>query len=125
MHGSGQLEEILVFLVAAVCIVPLFRWFKSSAVLGYLAAGLLVGPHALGFIQDPDSVLLLAEFGVIFLLFTIGLELSIERLKLLRHYVFGLGAAQVFLTALLIGGGLWRSPRRPSSSRCWLSVVRW
>jgi CPA2 family monovalent cation:H+ antiporter-2 len=107
MHGSGQLEEILVFLVAAVCIVPLFRWFKSSAVLGYLAAGLLVGPHALGFIQNPDSVLLLAEFGVVFLLFTIGLELSIERLKLLRHYVFGLGATQVFLTALLIGGGLY------------------
>lgn len=107
MHGSGQLEEVLVFLVAAICIVPLFRWFKSSAVLGYLTAGLLVGPHAFGFIQDPESVLLLAEFGVVFLLFTIGLELSIERLKLLRHYVFGLGATQVFLTALLIGGGLY------------------
>lgn len=107
MHGTGQLEEVLVFLVAAVCIVPLFRWFKSSSVLGYLAAGVLVGPHALGFIRDPDSVLLLAEFGVIFLLFTIGLELSVERLKLMRHYVFGLGAVQVFLTALLIGGGLY------------------
>lgn len=107
MHGTGQLEEVLVFLVAAVCIVPLFRWFKSSAVLGYLAAGLLVGPHALGFIQDPESVLLLAEFGVVFLLFTIGLELSIERLRLLRYYVFGLGGTQVFLTALLIGGGLY------------------
>ncbi len=103
MHGPAHLEEVLVFLVAAVCIVPLFRWMKSSSVLGYLAAGVLVGPHALGLIKNPDSVLLLAEFGVIFLLFTIGLELSIERLKLMRHYVFGLGALQVGITAVLIG----------------------
>lgn len=107
MHASAQLEEVLVFLIAAVCIVPLFRWFKSSAVLGYLAAGLVVGPHAFGLIKDPDSVLLLADFGVVFLLFTIGLELSVERLKLMRHYVFGLGTLQVFLTALLIGGALY------------------
>jgi len=104
MHGSAQLGDILVFLIAAVCIVPLFRWFRSSAVLGYLAAGLLVGPHALRLIKDTESVLLLADFGVIFLLFTIGLELSIERLKLMRRYVFGLGTLQVGLTALLIGG---------------------
>lgn len=103
MHGPAHLEEVLVFLVAAVCIVPLFRWFKSSAVLGYLAAGLLVGPHALGLIENPDSALLLADFGVIFLLFTIGLELSVERLKLLRRYVFGLGALQVAVTSALIG----------------------
>jgi CPA2 family monovalent cation:H+ antiporter-2 len=104
MHGPAHLEEVLVFLIAAVCIVPLFRWFKSSSVLGYLAAGVLVGPHALGLIEDPDSVLLLADLGVIFLLFTIGLELSIERLKLMRRYVFGLGALQVAVTAVLIGG---------------------
>jgi CPA2 family monovalent cation:H+ antiporter-2 len=103
MHGPAHLEEVLVFLIAAVCVVPLFRWFKSSSVLGYLAAGVLVGPHALGLIQDADSVLLLAELGVIFLLFTIGLELSIERLKLMRYYVFGLGALQVAVTAVLIG----------------------
>lgn len=106
MHGPAHIEEVLVFLIAAVCIVPLFRWFKSSSVLGYLAAGVLVGPHALGLIEDPDSVLLLADLGVIFLLFTIGLELSIERLKLMRHYVFGLGAVQVFLTAALIGAAV-------------------
>ncbi len=104
MHGPAHLEEVLVFLIAAVCIVPLFRWFKSSSVLGYLAAGVLVGPHALGLIENPDSVLLLADLGVIFLLFTIGLELSIERLKLMRRYVFGLGALQVAVTAVLIGG---------------------
>ena len=104
MHAPTHLDEVLVFLIAAVCVVPLFRWFKSSSVLGYLAAGVLVGPHALGLIEDPDSVLLLADLGVIFLLFTIGLELSIERLKLMRHYVFGLGALQVGVTAVLLGG---------------------
>ncbi len=104
MHAPTHLNEVLVFLIAAVCIVPLFRWIKSSSVLGYLAAGVLVGPHALGLIEDPDSVVLLADLGVIFLLFAIGLELSIERLKLMRHYVFGLGALQVLVTAVLIGG---------------------
>ena len=107
MHASAQLEEILVFLMAAVCVVPLFRWLKSSAVLGYLAAGLLVGPHALALIHDPESVLLLADFGVVFLLFAIGLELSVERLKLMRRYVFGLGGSQVLATALLIGCALY------------------
>ena len=107
MHASAQLEELLVFLIAAVCIVPLFRWFRSSAVLGYLAAGVVVGPHALALIHDTESARLLSEFGVVFLLFTIGLELSVERLKLMRHFVFGLGGMQVFITALLIGGALW------------------
>ncbi len=102
MHAPTHLDEVLVFLIAAVCIVPLFRWFKSSSVLGYLAAGVLVGPHALALIEDLDSVLLLADLGVIFLLFAIGLELSIERLKLMRHYVFGLGALQVLVTGALI-----------------------
>lgn len=107
MHGPAFLNEVLVFLLAAVCVVPLFRWFKSSSVLGYLAAGVLVGPHALGLIRDPESVLRFAEFGVVFLLFTIGLELSIERLKLMRQYVFGLGAVQVIVTAVLIGGAMY------------------
>lgn len=103
MHGPAHLNEVLVFLIAAVCIVPLFRWARSSAVLGYLAAGVLVGPSALGLIADPDSVEVLAELGVIFLLFTIGLELSIERLKLMRRLVFGLGSVQVALCGILIG----------------------
>ncbi|NIA72012.1 hypothetical protein HBA54_25760 [Pelagibius litoralis] len=103
MHEPSHLTEVLVFLIAAVCVVPLFRWARSSSVLGYLAAGVLVGPSALALVKDPDSVLFLAEFGVIFLLFTIGLELSVERLKVLRRFVFGLGAAQVILTGVLFG----------------------
>lgn len=103
MHEPAHLNEVLVFLIAAVCVVPLFRWARSSSVLGYLAAGVLVGPSALALVKDPDSVLFLAEFGVIFLLFTIGLELSVERLKVLRRFVFGLGAAQVVVTGFLVG----------------------
>ncbi len=103
MHEPAHLNEVLVFLIAAVCVVPLFRWARSSSVLGYLAAGVLVGPSALALVKDPDSVLFLAEFGVIFLLFTIGLELSVERLKVLRRFVFGLGAAQVIVTGTLVG----------------------
>ena len=103
MHEHGHLNEVLVFLIAAVCVVPLFQWARSSSVLGYLAAGVLVGPSALGLIKDPEGVLFLAELGVIFLLFTIGLELSIERLKLMRRLVFGLGASQVVISAILIG----------------------
>lgn len=103
MHGHGHLNEVLVFLIAAVCVVPLFQWARSSAVLGYLAAGVLVGPSILGLIEDPEGVLFLAELGVIFLLFTIGLELSIERLKLMRRLVFGLGSSQVVVCAVLIG----------------------
>jgi len=103
MHDFDFLLEILIFLIAAVCIVPIAKWLRSSGVLGYLAAGLLVGPHALGLIEDVEKVQALAELGVVFLLFTIGLELSLERLKLLRHLVFGLGTLQVVLTALAIG----------------------
>ena len=103
MHDLSFLNEVLIFLVAAVCVVPLARKLRSSAVLGYLAAGVLVGPHAFGLVHDPHQVEILAEFGIVFLLFTIGLELSIERLKVLRRFVFGLGSLQVVVTALVIG----------------------
>jgi monovalent cation:H+ antiporter-2, CPA2 family len=76
-------------------------------VLGYLAAGILVGPHGLALIRDSESAHTLAEFGVVFLLFMIGLELSLERLRSLGRYVFGLGALQVAVTGCLIGGVAW------------------
>ncbi len=96
------LRDALVFLAAAVLVVPLFRYLRSSPVLGYLAAGLLVGPSGLAFIPDPEAVAILAELGIVFLLFAIGLELSLARLTLLRTYVFGLGGSQVLLTGLLV-----------------------
>ena len=94
----GLTAQIAVFLVATVIAVPLFRRFKLSAVLGYLAAGIVIGPWGLGLFEDVESILHFAEFGVVLLLFVIGLELQPSRLWVMRHAVFGAGAAQVVLT---------------------------
>jgi len=102
MHDDSYLRGVLVFLVAAVVVVPLFQRARTGPVLGYLAAGALIGPHAFALIQDPDSAAALAELGVVFLLFAIGLDLSLDRLWSMRRYIFGLGSAQVLLTGALI-----------------------
>lgn len=107
MHGPETLHDILVFLLAAVVVVPVFQRLRASPVLGYLAAGLLIGPHGLGFIRDSASAHTMAEFGVVFLLFMIGLELSFQRLRALARYVFGLGSLQVVVSGILIGGIAW------------------
>jgi len=84
----------------------MFRRFRTSAVLGYLVAGSLIGPHGLDLLREPRAVGALADFGVIFLLFFIGLGLSVERLVSLRRWVFGLGTLQVVLTTLALTGAL-------------------
>ncbi len=104
---SEYLYDILIFLMAAVIVVPIFRRLRTSPILGYLAAGVIVGPYGLALIRDSDAAHTLAEFGVVFLLFMIGLELSLERLRRMSRYVFGLGALQVIITACLIGGVAW------------------
>ena len=83
-------------------VVPIFRRFQASAVLGYLVAGSAIGPHGLDLLREPRAVTALADLGVIFLLFSIGLGLSVERLTSLRRYVFGLGTLQVVITTLAI-----------------------
>lgn len=93
----------MVFLLAAVAIVPIFRRLQASPVIGYLAAGAVIGPYGFGFVRDIEESHTLAELGIVFLLFTIGMELSLERLKIMARYVFGLGTAQVGLTGLAIG----------------------
>ena len=103
---SVNLQDLLIILLAAVAVVPLFRRLRASAVLGYLVAGTLIGPHGLGLIREIEAASLLGQFGVIFLLFSIGLSLSIARLTALRRYVFGLGIAQVGATAVVIWGVL-------------------
>ena len=80
------LYTILAFLMAAVGVVFIFRRMKASPVLGYLAAGMLVGPHVLQIIKDPTETQFLGEIGVIFLLFTLGLELPLQRLNSLKKY---------------------------------------
>ena len=97
-----SLPQIAVFLAAAVVAVPLFRRFKMGAVLGYLAAGVAIGPSGLGIVSGVDGVMHIAELGIVMLLFVIGLELQPSRLWVLRKWVFGLGGAQVVVTAALI-----------------------
>ena len=93
-----MLTEVALFLAAAVIAVPLFKRLGLGAVLGYLFAGLLIGPSGMGWIDGVQRVLHVSEFGVVLLMFVIGLELQISRLWRLRTHVFGLGGAQVLLS---------------------------
>ncbi|CAI5459570.1 unnamed protein product [Closterium sp. Yama58-4] len=92
---EASLYDVLWLLLASVVFVPAFQKLPGgSPVLGYLAAGALIGPYALSIIKHVHGTKALAEFGVVFLMFNIGLELSLERLNSMRKYVFGLGSAQ-------------------------------
>lgn len=93
--------QIAVFLGATVLAVPLFRRLRLSSILGYLAAGVAIGPSGLGVIDDAEGVMHIAEFGVVLLLFVIGLELQPSRLRAMRRSIFGLGLAQVAVTCIV------------------------
>ncbi len=99
-----MLATTTLFLAAAVLFVPLFKRFGLGAVLGYLAAGIVIGPGVLGLIDDVETVLHISEFGVVLLMFVIGLELQPSRLWTLRSSVFGTGGLQVLLSTLALGG---------------------
>ena len=110
-----QYKETLIFLATAGVVVPLFRRLKFSPVLGFLGAGVLLGPYGLGALarqvgwlapfalDNVEQIAPVAEFGVVFLLFMIGLELSWHRLAIIGRLVFGLGALQVFGSAAALG----------------------
>ncbi|WP_349736213.1 monovalent cation:proton antiporter-2 (CPA2) family protein [Pseudomonas jessenii] len=102
-HEGNLLQAAVVFLMAAVLIVPLAKRLQLGAVLGYLFAGVIIGPSVLGLIDNPQSVANISELGVVLLLFIIGLELSPRRLWVMRKSVFGVGLAQVLLTGSVIG----------------------
>ncbi len=91
----GPLNLVLILLAAAVLAVVACRLLKLPPLLGYLLVGILIGPHALAWVPDREGVRYLAEFGVVFLMFSIGLEFSLPKLFTMRHLVFGLGMAQV------------------------------
>ncbi len=99
------LELTLIYLLAAVLGVVVFRSLKLPPMLGYLAVGVLIGPNALALAQNSEGVSHLAEFGVVFLMFAIGLEFNLPRLRAMRRHVFGLGLLQVLLTMLLTMAG--------------------
>lgn len=98
-----MLHDALIYLLAAVIAVPIFQRLGLGGVLGYLVAGIVIGPAGIGLTQDPENVLHFAEFGVVLLLFLIGLELNFHKLWALRVSIFGMGALQVLSTALVIG----------------------
>jgi glutathione-regulated potassium-efflux system protein KefB len=102
-HEGNLLQAAVVFLCAAVLTVPLAKRLQLGAVLGYLFAGVIIGPAVLGLIGNPQSVSHISELGVVLLLFIIGLELSPRRLWVMRKAVFGVGLAQVLLTGVTIG----------------------
>ncbi len=107
MAELDLLAVAVIVLATAVVVVPLFQRLRLGTVLGYLAAGAAIGPHGAGAIHDTVNAAALADLGVVFLLFTLGLELSVERLRALRRHIFGLGAAQVVACALALGTAAW------------------
>jgi CPA2 family monovalent cation:H+ antiporter-2 len=102
MHST--LQSVLVLLATAVLVVVVFRSIRLPPLLGYLIVGVAIGPHALAWIPDTAEARELAEIGVVFLMFSIGLEFSLPKLVTMRRLVFGLGAAQVLATMLIVWG---------------------
>lgn len=102
MSEHGLLVNILIYLLSAVIAVPLFRRIGLGSVLGYLVAGTIIGPWGLGLITNIDDILHFSEFGVVLLLFLIGLELEPKRLWAMRRPIIGMGGGQVFLTSILL-----------------------
>lgn len=112
MHDFAHLNQILVLLFFSVITVSVFRKINLPAVLGYLLVGMIAGEHSLGLIPQSEAVEQIAEIGVVFLLFTIGLEVSIPKLLAMKNIVFGIGLAQVLvstLSSMLLGMALGHS----------------
>ena len=104
MNESHWLQATLVYLSAAVIAVPLAKRFGLGSIIGYLAAGIAIGPFGLGLVKDTESILHIAEFGVVLMLFLIGLELEPPRLWAMRRPIFGWGSAQLLGCAAALAG---------------------
>jgi len=115
MGHSDPLLQILILLTASVCVVAAVRKLALPAILGYLAVGMLLGPHALSLAADNETTQLLADFGVVFLVFTLGLEFSLPRLVAMRWEVLGVGGAQVLITTGIVASGA-GNPQNPCQS---------
>ena len=103
MPQENSIELILFFLLAMVIMVPIFKRFHMGAILGYLVAGILIGPQVLNIVNDPQYLLHFAEIGVVMLLFVIGLELNPDKLWRMQRQIFALGGSQLAISALFIG----------------------
>ena len=104
METDGFLQQALIYLLAGVIAVPVFARLKLGAVLGYLVAGMAIGPWGLRLVSEPGTVLGIAELGVVLLLFLVGIELNAQRVWALRRSIFGLGMVQVLVTIAAVTG---------------------
>ena len=111
-----SLAQTAILLAAAVIAVSLFRFLRLSSILGYVAAGLAIGPWGLNLIGDISRIRQVSEFGIVLLLFIIGLELQPTRLWVMRRTVFGLGAAQVLVCTALLGASAWSLGQTPAAA---------
>jgi monovalent cation:proton antiporter-2 (CPA2) family protein len=111
-----SLAQTAILLAAAVIAVSLFRFLRLSSILGYVAAGLAIGPWGLNLIGDISHIRQVSEFGIVLLLFIIGLELQPTRLWVMRRTVFGLGAAQVLVCTALLGASAWSLGQTPAAA---------
>ena len=105
MHHDYLLDALVI--LSAVIVTPLVQRVKISPVIGYLAFGAAIGPYGFGMIEETGGAFELAEIGIVFLLFTLGLELSLERLRAMRREIFELGASQVVICTFLIAAAAW------------------
>ncbi|MEW8585445.1 MAG: cation:proton antiporter, partial [Candidatus Thiodiazotropha sp.] len=110
------LQIILVLLSVAVLTVTLFKRLHLPPILGYLIVGILVGPFGTGVIPSNEETRFLAEFGVVFLLFAIGLEFSLPQMIAMKGAVFGLGGSQVLITGLIAAAGAWLLGMEPDAA---------
>ncbi|MBR1945806.1 MAG: cation:proton antiporter, partial [Alphaproteobacteria bacterium] len=102
--SGDQVWEILAFLAAVVIFIPIFYRLKVNPLLAFIVAGVVLGPHGLKMIKDTDVTENIGEVGLLFLMFTIGLDLSFHRFKAMRLYIFGFVCLQLFVTAAVLGG---------------------
>ncbi|HVN42866.1 MAG TPA: cation:proton antiporter, partial [Steroidobacteraceae bacterium] len=113
--SSSLLTQILILLAGSVLVLSLVRRFALPPILGYLAVGMLLGPHALGVISDTAAVNRLAGIGVVFLVFTLGLEFSLPRMIAMKAEVFGVGGLQMLVTTLAFGAMAWAAGTDPAT----------
>ena len=107
MQEQGFLHQALIYLAAGALVVPVFTRLGLGSVLGFLVAGMAIGPWGLAFVSRPEAVLNFAEFGVVLLLFLVGLELNPRRVWQMRKAIFGMGAAQVVVTMVVVAVAGW------------------
>lgn len=116
MAIDPSFSQILLLLGCAVAVVLVFQKLRIPSILGYLLVGVLLGPHTVGPVVDAEPIQAIAEFGIVFLLFTIGLNFSLPQIHALRHLVLGLGTAQVALTTTAVGLLAWAAGLEPAAA---------